>query len=118
VDNKTHDRTKQLETPTYTIVDAVGCTGSCSYTWNGQSYVLTGSCSGGGTCPSCPEFYDGDIRALVCQLPALFPNPDDISIHCGLTVSSQVTVPLLNLYLDALRGHARKKKTPKQSNKP
>jgi hypothetical protein len=118
VDKKTHNGTKREENPTQTVVDAIGCTGTCTYTWNGQSYVLTGSCSGGGTCPSCPDSYDGDIRTLVCQLPALFPDPDDIKILCGLTSSSQVTVPLLTLYLDALRENARKKKTPKRSKKP
>jgi len=117
VDNKTHDGTKRAESPTQTLVHSAGCTGTCTYTWNGQSYVLTGSCSGGGKCPSCPEFYDSDVRALVLQLPSLFPSPDDISILCGLTVSSQVTVPLLTLYLDAHRNHAYRK-TPKRRKKP
>ncbi len=49
------------------------------------------------------------ISAPWCVNCRLFPNPDDISIHCGLTVSSQVTVPLLTLYLDSLRDYARRK---------
>lgn len=101
----THNGTKREENPTQTVVQAVGCTGTCTYTWDGQNYVLMGGCSGGGTCPSCPEFYDGDVRTLVLSLPSLFPDPDDISILCGLTMSSQMTVPLLTLYLDALRHH-------------
>jgi hypothetical protein len=117
VDTMTHNGTKREESPTQTVVQAAGCTGTCTYTWNGQNYVLTGSCSGGGSCPSCPASYDGDVRALVCRLPSIFPDPDDISVLCGLTSSSQVTVPMLTLYLDALRHHACPE-TPEPTKKP
>jgi hypothetical protein len=116
MDNMNHNGTKREEHPTLTVVQAAGCTGTCTYSWNGQTYVLTGGCSGGRTCPSCPEFYGSDVRALVLQLPSLFPDPDDINVLCGLTSSSQVTVPLLTLYLDTLRHHACPKTESDQGN--
>jgi hypothetical protein len=106
MDAVTEDIAKPIYAPIPTIVDAIGCTGTCVYKWNGQSYGwVSGSCTGGTNCQPCPPSFGTDLRALVLQLPALFSNPNNIALRCGVVPTDLLPVPMIQLYLDATQNN-------------
>jgi len=74
---------------------AIGCHGTCTYTVSGSTTTVTGSCTGAGTCPSCPSIYSQSTLALVKKLPEFFPNPHDWTVTCGLVSAD---APILKLF--------------------
>ena len=107
MDAVAHTDTRLLYPPIPTVVNSVGCSGACVYAWNGQNYNLQpgSSCTGAANCQQCPGSFGTDVRNLVLQMPKLFPDPDDISLSCGTSTSNQLTVAMIELFVDAIQNN-------------